>query len=282
VKRALIGARSDGPAPPPLASAAVSPERLWAIGDIHGCADLLTALLDHIDQTRPPRQPLNLVFLGDYVDRGPDSSLVVEALIRLRHRSGVCAQFIRGNHDDMLIKFLLDPAAGPAWGVMGGTTTLASYGVRPPVDNRSAEAWTVACRALRRRMPYRHLEFLAGLRPFVIAGDYFLTHAGVRPDRPLAEQTSVDLMWIRQAFLNDPRGLERVIVHGHTPTEEPFSDYRRVGVDTGAYATGVLTAVLLDGAKRSFLQARRQPGGAIGVVTQTAAGAGAGRIKEVG
>lgn len=233
--------------------------RVWAIGDVHGCLDLLQGLLRRIQAVQPANEPTRVVFLGDYVDRGPDSRGVLDALIAFAARTDTHAEFIRGNHDHVMQSFLADSAVGPAWHAMGAAATLASYGVASPVDPASPDGWPAVRVALQACIPREHLGFLARLRPSVESGDYFFTHAGVRPGRPLAKQKVTDLMWVRNAFLQDPRPLEKIIVHGHTPTASPYSDDRRVGIDTGAYASGALTGVLLEGTRRSFVQARRHP-----------------------
>ena len=228
--------------------------KVYAFGDIHGCDDLLTALLDSI-LVQPGRQPPLLVFLGDYVDRGSDSRNVIEILIDLQ--SGYPdARFLCGNHEEAMLRFLGDAAQGPAWFEFGGRETLLSYGVAPPRE-RSAEACAITQAALLAALPESHLNFLSSLEDWVELGDFFFVHAGVRPDVDLGEQSRRDLLWIREPFLNDDRRLSKIIVHGHTPAEAPHADHRRVGVDTGAYATGVLTALELDGERQSFIQARR-------------------------
>ncbi|MBI5939369.1 MAG: serine/threonine protein phosphatase [Caulobacterales bacterium] len=237
---------------------------VFAVGDIHGCNDLLTALLDTIAEASPPggRRPL-LIFLGDYVDRGPDSKGVIERLTRIRADQPE-ARFLCGNHEETMLRFLSDFDSGLAWTSYGGRETMLSYGVTPPRDKDDLEGWRRAQQAFKAAIPDTHLKFLWGLEDRVEVGDYLFAHAGVRPDRPLNAQTAHDLRWIREPFLSHGRRLAKVIVHGHTPETEPFSDERRIGVDTWAYRTGVLTAVELDGESRRFIQARRG-GGSIGV-----------------
>ncbi len=230
---------------------------VWAIGDIHGCHDLLAALIKEIRGTDPAGDATRIIFLGDYVDRGPGSKQVLDLLIALGQAADVEAVFIRGNHEQMMVSFVDDPKAGPAWVGMGGGETLASYSVQTPPLGASASAWRDVRDRFVAALPETHLAFLKALQPSVEIGDYFFTHAGVRPNRPLDQQKITDLMWIRDAFLEDNRVLSKVIVHGHTPAASPFSDARRVGVDTGAYASGVLTATLLEGEDRKFLQVRR-------------------------
>ncbi|WP_269714836.1 metallophosphoesterase family protein [Caulobacter sp. NIBR2454] len=233
--------------------------RIYAIGDVHGCADLLNALLERIydEALKRPSHASALVMLGDYVDRGPRSDAVLQTLVTLKERSPVPVRFLAGNHDDTLLEFLADPAVGETWCEFGGRETLMSYRVTPPARGADIEAWRAAQIELRAVMPQSHVNFLQGLEESVTLGDYTFVHAGARPGVALDEQSRRDRLWIRGEFLNDTRPFERMVVHGHTPADEPHSDKRRIGVDTGAYATGVLTAVVLDGEERGFLQTRR-------------------------
>lgn len=241
---------------------AMDDRSVFAVGDIHGCNDLLTALLDAIAEASPPggRRPL-LIFLGDYVDRGPDSKGVIERLSRIRADQPE-ARFLCGNHEETMLRFLSDFDSGLAWTSYGGRETMLSYGVTPPDDKNDLEGWRRAQQALKAAIPDTHMKFLWSLEDRVEVGDYLFVHAGVRPDRPLDAQTAHDLRWIREPFLSHGRRLAKIIVHGHTPETEPFSDERRIGVDTWAYHTGVLTAVELDGESRRFIQVRREADGA--------------------
>lgn len=230
---------------------------VFAIGDIHGCLDLLDGLLAGIEvATARDETPPLIIFLGDYVDRGPSSKGVIDRLLEIAE--GGDARFLCGNHEEAMIRFLGDPQGGPTWSGYGGKATLQSYGVSPPARSGDEEAWTLAQRELSERIPPAHLKFLWGLEDFVEIGDYFFAHAGVRPDKALREQAPHDLRWIRAPFLTSDRPLEKLIVHGHTPTLEPHSDQARIGVDTWAYKTGVLTALELRGRQRRFLQACRE------------------------
>lgn len=230
---------------------------VFAIGDIHGCLDLLDGLLDGIKAaTAGDEQPPLLIFLGDYVDRGPGSRGVIDRLIAVAE-SYRGARFLCGNHEEAMIRFLADPQGGPAWSTYGGRATMLSYGVRPPGRNADDAAWARAQQKLNARIPPAHLKFLWGLEDSVEVGDYFFAHAGVRPDKPLQRQASRDLRWIREPFLSNDQPLEKMIVHGHTPSLRPHADRARLGVDTWAYKTGVLTALELRGRQRRYLVARR-------------------------
>ncbi len=145
---------------------------------------------------------------------------------------------------------------------------MASYGVAIPPKLGASEAWESLRQEFASAIPQEHVEFLKGLELTYELGDYFFAHAGARPGVPLSAQTEKDLLWIRQPFLDDRRSFEKIVVHGHTPAEAAYADHRRIGLDTGAYATGVLSAVRLEGEDRRLLQTRRLPGGGIKVETQ--------------
>ncbi len=232
----------------------------YAVGDIHGRADLLEdmiALLEarSIDDTRLAGAPI-VVFLGDYVDRGHDSAGVIDILAAGRPRH--CeARYLSGNHEQSLLAFMENPTANRGWVLQGGAETLMSYGVRPPPFGGSKESWQQAADDLGSRMPSTHLDFLKGLERFVELGDYAFVHAGVDDTRLLSEQTDEALYWSRGSFIESKRAFTHKVVHGHTPVDQPFADARRVAVDTGAYASGVLTAARFEGEAVTFLAARR-------------------------
>jgi serine/threonine protein phosphatase 1 len=236
---------------------------VYAIGDIHGQLELLDQLLDIIadDFQALKRNDLPvLVFVGDYVDRGPMSKGVIDRLIQLGGMASSNDFQIRtlmGNHEQTMLSFLENPEAGPAWVEFGGGETLTSYGVDRPSSRPEPEVWREVQVALKRNLPSEHVTFLRGLELSAIYGDYLFVHAGVRPGVPLDRQNPEDLMWIRGDFLSQPHRLDYVVVHGHTPDEEPFIGPSRINVDTGAYATGVLTAVRLTEGPPIVLQARK-------------------------
>ena len=235
---------------------------IWAVGDIHGRSDLADRLLQAIraDLYATTAARKVVVMLGDYVDRGLDSRGVIDQLCNLAADPALEVHFIRGNHEDRMEAFLTEPAVGPSWCDYGGRDTLMSYGVNPPPMRGDEAAWAEASRALGEAMPAHHHAFLASQEFSVTVGDYFFVHAGARPGVPLINQSPEDLMWIRQAFLDHAAPFEQVVVHGHTPTEVVHSDGRRIGVDTGAYATNVLSAVRLEGESRVLLQATGRAG----------------------
>jgi serine/threonine protein phosphatase 1 len=230
-------------------------ELLFAIGDIHGRVDLLNRILAQIESDVASQQAneKTLVFVGDYVDRGPDSRGVIEILLHGLPES-FSAHFIKGNHEAMLLHFLDDPNRLDHWRMNGGEPTMASYGV-DVVGLKASGASTNAWRdAFMNRLPPAHLDFYRHLALEVSAGDYLFVHAGVRPDVPLDDQDEHDLLWIRDEFLDSAENLGKVVVHGHTPTVAPVVRPNRIGIDTGAVFSGKLTALRLYGANRSFLQ----------------------------
>lgn len=237
---------------------------VYAIGDVHGHLDLLDDLLEMIAKDFAGLQRADrpvLVFVGDYVDRGPASRGVVDRLIALieaaDQKGGFEVRALMGNHEQTMLSFLENPEAGAAWVEFGGGETLASYGVDRPIGRVDAEAWRDIQASFQRLTPPSHVAFLRALELSATYGDYFFAHAGVRPGIPLDRQSPEDLMWIRGDFLSQPHRLPCVVVHGHTPEEEPFIGPDRINIDTGAYATGVLTAARLIDGPPSILQARK-------------------------
>jgi serine/threonine protein phosphatase 1 len=244
-------------AKPPETRPTTGGEAVYAIGDIHGCYDQLKALLGLIAQDQAAssfaRRP-RLIFLGDYVDRGPDSAHVLEALRWIKASPRFDACMLMGNHEREMLNFIEASADSRGWLSWGGMETLASYGVRPPAADAAPEELERARSELLQTMPASHLELLMGLELMTSVGHYAFVHAGVRPDVALDEQQEHDLLWIRDEFLSSEEHFGKVVVHGHTwigpsPQVRP----NRIGVDTGAYETGVLTAVRLHGHEVGFL-----------------------------
>ena len=201
-----------------------------------------------------------LVFCGDYIDRGPQSAEVIEALVWLKARGEVEVHALKGNHEQGLLKFIEEPTSGAPWIRYGGAQTLASYGVQLPAAAEAEIDYAGVRDELLRKMPASHLRFLETLDLMLVVGDFVFVHAGVRPGAPLAEQTERDLLWIREAFLEAPGPYEKIVVHGHSWFEpRPQVLEHRVGIDTGAYMTGVLTAIRLDDDGPSFLHTGSEP-----------------------
>jgi serine/threonine protein phosphatase 1 len=221
----------------------------YAIGDIHGRLDLLEPLVDLIRKdiaadTLGSERPL-LVFLGDYIDRGPASRGVVDHIIRLRADPCLEVKALKGNHEEALLLFLQDAEFGRIWINHGGANTLSSYQIQPPNARSPVEDFEKARTALRDAMGPNHFRFFRELELYLQQDDYLFVHAGVRWGVPIEKQVEQDLLWIRKDFLEVDEAMDYVIVHGHTPAERPFLGGGRIGIDTGAYATGVLTAVRL-------------------------------------
>ena len=229
--------------------------RLYAVGDVHGRDDLLAQLIASIETDSEERGPakLILVFLGDLIDRGPDSCGVVERL-RTYRPPGVRLVFLAGNHEEVLLR-ILDGEAQliPDWLRFGGAECIASYGI----DQARLRRMSLrrAQESIGAAIPPAHAEFLRSFDDTFRAGDYLFVHAGIRPGIALAEQNRSDLRWIREPFLTDRTDHGFVVVHGHTVCEQVEECANRIGIDTGAYRSNVLTAIGLEGTERWFLQA---------------------------
>jgi len=226
--------------------------RIYAIGDIHGRADLLSAIFTRVDyslKANPVKEAVH-VLLGDYIDRGPNSREVIDALIaRRRQHMMIC---LKGNHESYAIRFLSDPCVLSEWKQVGGINTLLSYGVKPSTRDDPKQRQDVAA-AFRQALPESHQRFLQSLALSFTSGDFFFTHAGVRPGTPLSEQREHDLLWIREDFLLHEEDFGKIIVHGHTPTKMPDVRPNRINIDTGAYATGLLTCLVLQDDQMAFI-----------------------------
>lgn len=225
-------------------------QRIYAIGDVHGRFDLLIGLLKRIKADTAARRSAetHVVMLGDLVDRGPHSAHVLEYL--RAHRDGFATfHFVGGNHEEAMLTSLRDDDAPEesGWLDFGGRETMLSYGADPSIfDAQGADL----AAAMRRLVPRIHLDFLDSFEDSIQFGDYLFVHAGIRPGIAIDQQSRKDLRWIRQLFLEDGRDHGVVVVHGHSITEEPDVRHNRIGIDTGAYRSGVLTALALDGGER--------------------------------
>jgi serine/threonine protein phosphatase 1 len=241
--------RSSGPAGP-------RGWRAYAVGDIHGRLDLLDELLakihDELDR-RPPRKAL-LVFVGDLIDRGPKSAQVIERL-RTYRRHRVKPVFLLGNHEEVLLRILAgDKSLIDSWLKFGGLQCLESYGVDTKmIGSRPAEE---ILEAIQRAVPTEHVEFLESFVDSCRFGDYLFVHAGIRPGVEIDQQRQSDLRWIREPFLFDETDHGFVVVHGHTIRPEVEIRRNRIGIDTGAYRSGVLTALAIDGSETRLLDTR--------------------------
>ena len=246
----------DGPRP---THASVDGALVYAVGDIHGCYAQFKTLLARITEDygarAQGRRPV-LILCGDYVDRGPDSDKVLQALVWLRRHSDLDLHLLKGNHEQAMLAFLDEPEAAGAWLGFGGMETLQAYGVKPVSPDAGPVSLRRARDDLLDRLPVSHLQLLETLELCVAVGDYAFVHAGVRPGTPLNAQVERDLLWIRGGFLDVTGPFEKVIVHGHTwRSAEPEVHDHRIGIDTGAYATGVLTALRLEDGELEIMQA---------------------------
>ena len=220
--------------------------RLFAVGDVHGCIDELDALLDEI----VPGAGDEIVFVGDYVDRGPSPSAVVERLIRLRDSGGPRCVFLRGNHEDMFLAWLGEPGRhGDAFLLNGGRVTLESYGISPALGGLAA----------KRQLPGPHLEFLRDLAMKHVRGRFLFVHAGISPRISLEKQRDEDLLWIREEFIRNRHPLPYAVVFGHTPHRDVVWNLPwKVGIDTGCVYGNKLTCLELRSA--TLFEVRRGSG----------------------
>lgn len=228
--------------------------RVYAVGDIHGCATELDQLLAMIaaDEAARDTAETTLIFIGDLVDRGPSSRQVIDRLLRLaRERHDV--RVLAGNHEEIFARALdADPKALRLFCRIGGRETALSYGIGAAEYERLDYDELAA--ALDSRVPAEHRAFLGELEDMVVLGDYVFVHAGVDPQAELDAQDPTDLRWIRSPFLDHGRPLAKMVVHGHTIADDLDVQPHRIGIDTGAYATGRLTAIGLEGAEMWRLQ----------------------------
>jgi serine/threonine protein phosphatase 1 len=228
-------------------------KRLYAIGDVHGRLDLVDDLLARIedDIADRPVETAAVVFLGDLIDRGPDSAGVVERLQSLQHFPAKTL-FLLGNHEEFLLRALEgEPGIAHDWLGFGGDACAESYGIVPSAlqamdERRIAEV-------LRAAIPAAHVEFLKTFGDTFAFGDYLLVHAGIRPGVPIDQQQPCDLRWIRHPFLSDAHDHGRMVIHGHTISDDVDQRVNRIGIDTGAYRTGILTAAVIEERDLRFL-----------------------------
>lgn len=251
--RNLLG-RAPSARPPELPAG----QRVYAIGDIHGRLDLFERLIEAIerdDSQRAAAQPGNsrglVILLGDLIDRGPDSAGVIARARELARQREV--EFIQGNHEEMLLVSREKLDAFRSFLKFGGRETILSYGMDPDFV-REAELEDLHGAAME-AIPQQDFDFIDGFQKMIRLGDYIFVHAGVRPGTPLENQLGHDCRWIREPFLSHSGEFGGFVVHGHTITEEPDVRGNRVGIDTGAYMHGRLTAIALEGSERWFIQA---------------------------
>jgi serine/threonine protein phosphatase 1 len=229
--------------------------RVYAIGDVHGCLAEFERLLDEIDRDSASLTlDTHLVLVGDLIDRGPDSAGVLQRVIDgplpCKRQS-----FLMGNHEEAMLEVLRgDSASLLGWLRYGGSETLESYGLsRAEIFQLGAALPDRMCEVV----PESHIQLMESFEDQLRIGDYLFVHAGIRPGVPLDQQQAFDLRWIREEFLSDDESDHGVVVvHGHTISEEPVVRPNRIGIDTGCFASGRLTALILEGEGRRFLQTR--------------------------
>ena len=243
----------------PFLGDATLPEglRVYAIGDIHGCLDRLRHLHDAIDADMAlwPAGDHRLIHCGDYVDRGSDSSGVVAYLMGLMAKRDNVA-CLKGNHEQHMLQFLTDPGSvADVWLTYGGSETLASYGVSRGTLETTVDGLAELRDMFEAAVPQDHLAFLRNLPTSLSLGDFLFAHAGILPGVAVDQQNDRDLMWIRRKFLDDERDHGAVVVHGHTPVDEPEIRPNRINIDTGAVYGGDLTCLVIEGTDIRFLKA---------------------------
>ena len=231
--------------------------RVYAIGDVHGCLGLLTDLLARIDADDAARGGLpdgrqaEIIFLGDLVDRGPDSAGVIEAAIRLQRERGD-VRFLAGNHEEVFLSAATgDEKATRFFIRIGGRETILSYDIA--LEEYMALDTAALAERLPALIPREHIDFVRGFEDRIVIGDYAFVHAGVRPGVRLEDQSPKDVRWIREEFLSAREPHEKVVIYGHTIDDEVVEKGNRIGIDTGAYQSGRLTAIGLEGGDRWFL-----------------------------
>ncbi len=229
--------------------------RIYAVGDIHGRNDLLVQLLAQIDADDAARGPADtqIILLGDLVDRGSSSAQVIDTAIALKDRKPN-TRFLMGNHEEIFIQACREPNPELIrfFIRIGGEATIMSYPISRS-DYLDLDIQELADR-LPSLVPEHHLAFLEGFEDQIIIGDYAFVHAGVKPGQPMSNQAPKDLRWIRDEFLNHKGDFEKVIIYGHTITADVDESRSRIGIDTGAYDSGKLTAIGLEGGERWYLQ----------------------------
>ena len=239
--------------PAPIDAALEPGRRVYCIGDVHGRVDLLRELHGLIaEDARSFEGHRAIIYLGDLIDRGMNSCEVVDLLLD-DPLAGFEAVYLKGNHEQTLLDFLEYPEQAEGWLAWGGRETVASYGVALPPGLRRADPQAIRD-DLVALIPERHVEFFRGMAVYHEVDDYLFVHAGIRPGVPLHEQSDTDLMWIRGEFLESEEDHGRVVVHGHSITEQVEMRPNRIGIDTGAYCSGVLTCLVLEGQERRLMQ----------------------------
>ncbi len=233
--------------------------RIYAIGDVHGRLDLLKQLMETIlaDDRQRGQADTQIILLGDLVDRGPDSAGVIDYVMNLMN-SGLRIRCLAGNHEEVMLTAIEEPSPETArfFFRVGGRETLMSYGLKQ--DALESVEWAALAEMITSVVPQSHVEFLQNLENMIVIGDYAFVHAGINSSLPLDKQKLQTLRWIRQGFVDQDDELEKTIVYGHTISENVVKGPSRIGIDTGAYKSGKLTALALEGGEQRFLDTSKQ------------------------
>jgi len=250
-----------GPKTAPRLPAVPDGTRYYVIGDIHGRLDLFGALIDAIeedDKSRPGAES-HVILLGDLVDRGPDSAGVISRTREWQGKRSV--RVLVGNHEEMMLGAFERPEVLRHFLKHGGRETVLSYGLSRKQFN--AMSLSELFELLPKLVPQEERDYIASFEEMIVAGDFVFVHAGIDPKLPLEEQQRKDLLWIRDRFLNHEGPLDKVVVHGHTIFERVMDCGNRIGIDTGAFRSGVLTALVLEGEQRRVIQSIRADNGPV-------------------
>lgn len=228
--------------------------RIYCIGDVHGCYDLLLKLMAQIkDDAADFSGHIIIIYLGDFIDRGRFSKEVVDFILNDKVEK-VDYIYLRGNHEQTLLDFLQEETVGRSWLAYGGLATLASYNVHLTKIPSKIDDFISLQRQLRDNLPASHYRFFSETRLYYAIGEYFFVHAGINPFYSLAKQKPEEMLWIRDEFLNFNRAYEKIIVHGHTIVDTPKLFAHRIGIDTGAFASGILTCLVLQANQQRLIQ----------------------------
>lgn len=228
--------------------------RVYCIGDIHGCYDLLQTLMTHIKEDAENFSGrIIIIYLGDFIDRGRFSKEVIDFILNDK-LANVEYIYLRGNHEQTLLDFLQEESVARSWLAYGGLATLASYNVHLTKIPSKVDDFLNLQRQLRDNLPASHYRFFSETRLYYTIGEYFFVHAGINPFYSLAKQRPEEMLWIRDEFLYYNKPYEKIIVHGHTITDSPVLFDYRIGIDTGAFASGILTCLVLENDQQRLIQ----------------------------
>ncbi|MFT5274021.1 MAG: serine/threonine protein phosphatase 1 [Saprospiraceae bacterium] len=248
--RRLLASNSKDPVNPYCPAGS----RTYCIGDIHGRDDLLEQVHEQILGDASNHSGTNtIIYLGDYIDRGMHSKQVIELLLA-SPLPGFDSIYLRGNHEQSLLDFLMDAKVGHGWFNYGGLQTLVSYGIRYRKIPSSIKDMQALQGELKERLPYSHINFFEKTCFHHSIGNYYFVHAGVNPRFSLEQQQPEDQLWIREDFIKHTKPFEKIIVYGHTITDEPDFQHNRIGLDTGAYQSGKLSCLVLENDTQRIIQ----------------------------